>query len=106
MAEWVARFTPTKETEMRTVKAKLKNRDDELLQTLVRELGKTEEEILAQGVRALYGDIMLGQGSAMTRLSENDYHEYLKRFRENSKNPEAIHWKEETQKRAVLWDSL
>ena len=74
MAEWKARFTTVKETEMRTVKAKLKNRDDELLQTLVRELGKTEEEILAQGVRALYGDIMLGQGSAMTRLSENDYH--------------------------------
>ena len=91
---------------MRTVKAKLKNRDDELLQTLVRELGKTEEEILAQGVRALYGDIMLGQGSAMTRLSENDYHECLKRARENSKNPEAILRQEETQKRAVLWDSL
>ena len=106
MAEWVARFTTAKETEMRTLKAKLKNRDDELLQMLVRELGKTEEEILAQGVRALYGDIMLGQGSAMTRLSENDYHEYLKRFRENSKNPEAILWKEETQKRAILWDSL
>ena len=106
MAEWVARFTTAKETEMRTVKAKLKNRDDELLRTLVRELGKTEEEILAQGVRALYGDIMLGQGSAMTRLSENDYHECLKRARENSKNPKAILWKEETQKRAVLWDSL
>ncbi len=47
MAEWKARFTTVKETEMRTVKAKLKNRDDELLQTLVRELGKAEEEILA-----------------------------------------------------------
>ena len=106
MAEWIARFTIEKETKMRTVKAKLKNRDDELLLTLVRELGKTEEEILAQGVRALYGDIMLGQGSAMTRLSENDYHECLKRFRENSKNPEAILWQEETQKRAILWDGL
>lgn len=42
----------------------------------------------------------------MTRLSENDYHECLKRARENSKNPEAILWKEETQKRAILWDSL
>lgn len=106
MAEWKARFTTVKETEMRTVKAKLKNRDDELLQTLVRELGTTEEEILAQGVRALYGDIMLGQGSAMTRLSENDYHECLKRFQENSKYPEAILRQEETQIRAVLWDSL
>lgn len=63
MAEWVARFTTAKETEMRTLKAKLKNRDDELLRMLVRELGKTEEEILAQGVRALYADVMLGQGS-------------------------------------------
>ena len=62
--------------------------------------------MLLQGMRARYADVMLGQGSAMTRLSENDYHEYLKRARENSKNPEAILWKEETQKRAVLWDSL
>lgn len=91
---------------MRTVKTKIRNRDDELLQSLVEELGKTEEEILLQGMRALYADVMLGQGSAMTRLSENDYHECLKRARENSKNPEAILWKEETQKRAVLWDSL
>ena len=72
----------------------------------VEELGKTEEEILLQGMRALYADVMLGQGSAMTRLSENDYHECLKRARENSKNPEAILRQEETQKRAVLWDSL
>ena len=57
-------------------------------------------------MRALYADVMLGQGSAMTRLSENDYHECLKRARENSKNPEAILRQEETQKRAVLWDSL
>ncbi len=91
---------------MPTVKTKIRNRDDELLQSLVEELGKTEEEILLQGMRALYADVMLGQGSAMTRLSENDYHECLKRARENSKNPEAILWKEETQKRAVLWDSL
>lgn len=106
MAEWVARFTTAKESEMRTVKTKIRNRDDELLQSLVKELGKTEEEILLQGMRALYADVMLGQGSAMTRLSENDYHECLKRARENSKNPKAILWKEETQKRAVLWDSL
>lgn len=91
---------------MRTVKTKIRNRDDELLQSLVEELGKTEEEILLQGMRALYADVMLGQGSAMTRLSENDYHECLKRARENSKNPEAILWKEETHQRAVLWDSL
>ncbi len=91
---------------MHTVQTKIRNRDDELLQSLVEELGKTEEEILLQGMRALYADVMLGQGSAMTRLSENDYHECLKRARENSKNPEAILWKEETQKRAVLWDSL
>ena len=39
---------------MRTATTKLRNRDDELLRTLVRELGKTEEEILAQGLRALY----------------------------------------------------
>ena len=91
---------------MRTVKTKIRNRDDELLQSLVEELGKTEEEILLQGMRALYADVMLGQGSAMTRLSENDYHECLKRFRENSKNPEAILRQEETQIRAVLWDSL
>lgn len=91
---------------MRTVKTKIRNRDDELLQSLVEELGKTEEEILLQGMRALYADVMLGQGSAMTRLSENDYHECLKRARENSKNPEAILRQEETQKRAVLWDSL
>ena len=91
---------------MRTVKTKIRNRDDELLQSLVEELGKTEEEILLQGMRALYADVMLGQGSAMTRLSENDYHECLKRARENSKNPEAILRQEETQIRAVLWDSL
>ena len=91
---------------MRTVKTKIRNRDDELLQSLVEELGKTEEEILLQGMRALYADVMLGQGSAMTRLSENDYHECLKRARENSTNPEAILRQEETQKRAVLWDSL
>ena len=91
---------------MRTVKTKIRNRDDELLQSLVEELGKTEEEILLQGMRALYADVMLGQGSAMTRLSENDYHECLKRARENSKNPEAILRQEEMQKRAVLWDSL
>ena len=91
---------------MRTVKTKIRNRDDELLQSLVEELGKTEEEILLQGMRALYADVMLGQGSAMTRLSENDYHECLKRARENSKNPEAILRQKETQKRAVLWDSL
>lgn len=42
----------------------------------------------------------------MTHLSENDYHECLKRFRENSKNPEVILRQEETQIRAVLWDSL
>ena len=91
---------------MHTVQTKIRNRDDELLQSLVEELGKTEEEILLQGMRALYADVMLGQGSAMTRLSENDYHECLKRFRENSKNPEAILRQEETQIRAVLWDSL
>ena len=57
---------------MRTATAKLRNRDDELLRTLVRELGKTEEEILAQGLRALYADVMLGRN--MARFSADDFH--------------------------------
>ena len=73
---------------MRTATTKLRNRDDELLRTLVRELGKTEEEILAQGLRALYADVMLGRN--MARFSADDFHACLKQLEKKAKEPQPL----------------
>lgn len=105
MAEWKARFTTVKETEMRTVKARLRNRDDELLRTLVRELGKTEEEILAQGLRALYADVMLGRN--MARFSADDFHACLKQLEKKAKEPQPLRRSiEPREESGSLWEEF
>lgn len=90
---------------MRTVNAKINNRDDELLQALVRELGKSEGEILAQGMRALYADVMLGRN--MARLSADDFHACLKQLREKAGEQKALPRREEPREEtASLWEEF
>lgn len=90
---------------MRTVATKLRNRDDELLQALVRELGKSEGEILAQGMRALYADVMLGRN--MARLSADDFHACLEQLREKAKEPKTVSRREEPREESgSLWEGF
>ncbi len=90
---------------MRTATTKLRNRDDELLRTLVRELGKTEEEILAQGLRALYADVMLGRN--MARFSADDFHACLKQLEKKAKEPQLLRRSiEPREESGSLWEEF
>lgn len=91
---------------MRTVATRLRKRDDELLQELVQELGKTEEEILAQGMRALYADVMLGRN--MARLSADDFHACLKQLEEKAKTPARREEprEEPREETGTLWEGI